>query len=148
MTRVRIDKNGIAIAKEGYDVDTAPLSKIQFSPLYVSMQLLVKGIVTVANYTGYMDDLYRRAIVTFPAALAKPPIVMVAGQNGDGTTDQTTIVGTAASDQSGKAWYEPVYQIITSTTQFELYVNKSVWGGNSSRTLDWRYWVFRNTVED
>ncbi|RAZ75846.1 hypothetical protein [Mesorhizobium atlanticum] len=148
MTRVRIDKNGIAIAKEGYDVDTAPLSKMQFSPLFGAMRLAMKGMVTVADYSGYMSDIYRRAIVVFPTAFPKPPIVMVAGQRSDGSTDQTVLLGTAASDQSNRAWHEPVYQIVTSTTQFEFYLDKSTWGNNPSRTLNWRYWVFRNTIED
>lgn len=146
MTRVRFNKDGIAIAKPGYDVDIAPLSKMQFSPLYTSMRLAIKGVVTVADYTGYMGDRYKRAIVTFATAFSKPPIVMAAGQISGGGVDMTNITGTAASDSSGMAWHEPIYQIVTSTTQFELYVNKN-WGG-SGRTTSWRYWVFRNTVED
>lgn len=148
MTRVRIDETGIAIAKAGYDVDTAPLNKMNFSPAFVAMQLVLKGIVTVANYTGYMDSYYKRATVTFPSAFAKPPIVMAAGQFADGSVDITNIVGTFASDSSGIAGNEPVYQIITSTTGFELYVNKSSYFQNPARPADWRYWVFRNTVED
>lgn len=149
MTRVRIDENGIAIAKEGYDVDTAPLAKMNFSPQFVAMRLAMKGMVTVANYTGYMDAYYKRAIVTFPSAFPKPPLVLAAGQMADGGVDMTPIVGTFASDQSGIAGHEPIYQIITSTTGFELYVIKSSWANQAlARPANWRYWVFRNTVED
>lgn len=150
MTRVRIDANGVAIAKAGYDVDTAPLSKMNFSPLFVSMQLVSKGIVTVADYSGFMSAYYRRAIVTFASAFSKPPIVLAAGQMADGAVDITNIVGTFASDQNNISGHEPIYQIITSITQFELYVNKTTWANTSpgARPADWRYWVFRNTVED
>ena len=119
MTRVRIDGNGISIAKAGYDVDTAPIGKMNFSPLFSAMQVLLKGSVTVAGYSGYLSDRYKRAAVTFPTALSKPPIVMVAGQNSDGSTDQTCWAYSFASDASGRAWNLPVYQTVTSTTGFE-----------------------------
>ncbi|RVC71284.1 hypothetical protein EN759_00270 [Mesorhizobium sp. M00.F.Ca.ET.038.03.1.1] len=141
-----MSKDGIVIAKAGYDVDTAPLSKIQFSPQFIALRLALKGLVTVADYTGFMDDRYRRAIVVFDNAFPKPPLVMVAGQRSDGSTDQTNALLSIGSDQSNRAWHEPVYQIVTSATQFELYVNKV--STNNSRTLNWRYWVFRNSIED
>ncbi|RWE78801.1 hypothetical protein [Mesorhizobium sp.] len=148
MTRVRIDENGIAIAKPSYDVDTAPLSKMSFSPQFVAMQLVMKGLVTVADYSGYMSGSYRRAVVTFPMPFLKPPIVLAAGQFADGGVDITAITGAYASDQNNVAGYEPIYQTVISTTGFELYVIKASWAQNPTRPLDWRYWVFRNTLED
>lgn len=150
MTRVRIDQNGIAIAKPGFDVDSAPLAKMNFSPLFVSMQLIMKGKVTVADYSGYMADTYKRAIVTYPQVFTKPPLVLAAGQRSDGGVDLTNIVITVASNQNGFAQHLPAYQLVMMVNGFELYVNKVADYNTApgTRPSDWRYWVFRNTLED
>ncbi|TGT64103.1 MULTISPECIES: hypothetical protein [unclassified Mesorhizobium] len=148
MPRARISAQGLEIAKQGYDVDTAAPENMAFDKNYVALRLAYTGVLTVVNFSGFMSDKYRQAIFVFPTPFLKPPLCMVAGQRSDGATDQTTFLGIAASDQSNMAWHEPVYQIITTTTQMELYVSKTSWGNNASRTVNWRYWVFRNTLED
>lgn len=146
MPRARINKNGIAIAKAGYDVDTASIENMAFSPQFGMMRLAMTGTVDVVDFTGYMSDMYRRAIVVFPTAAPRPPLVMVCGLFADGSTDQTVAVVRVASDQSGRAWQKPAYEIRTTATQFELYVNKE---GSPlpTRPTTWRYWVFHNTLD-
>lgn len=145
MPRARLSTDGIDIAKPGYDVDTASIENMQFSSSLVAMRLALTGIVSVANFTGYMDDRYRRGQVTFGTPFVRPPIVMVAGLYPDGSTDQSPIVLRTVSDQQGRAWGLPVYQITVSTTGFDLFVTKDSWAGN--RPTDWRYFVFQNTLD-
>lgn len=147
MPRARLSSAGIDIAKVGHNVDTATIENMQFSSSMVAMRLALTGVVTVSDYSGDMSDIYRRGQVTFPSAFSNPPIVMVAGLNSDGSTDQTPIVIREFSDQSNRGWVQPIYSIVTKTTGFDLFVIKpgpGNWAGN--RPLNWRYFVFQNTL--
>lgn len=146
MPRARLSRSGIDIAKAGHDVDTATIENMQFSSSMVAMRLALTGIVTVGSYTGDMSDLYWRGQVSFPTAFPRPPVVMAAGLYSDGSTDQTPIAVISASDQSQRAWVHPIYSIVTKTTGFDLYVTRP---GTSfgDRPLNWRYFVFHNTLD-
>lgn len=146
MPRARLSKDGIEIAKAGYDVDTATLPQMAFSSSMVAMRLALTGTVTVVDYSGAFSGEYRRGIVTFPTAFSKPPIVMVAGLRGDGSTDQTTFAMYSFSDQNATGWIRPIYHVVTATTNFELYVMKAAFF--AVRPTTWRYFVFQNTLED
>ena len=148
MARASISKNGIEVAKSGYDVDTAPLSKMILSPLFTTMRIDHSGIVTVAPYSndGEWPQIYDRAIITFPRPYNDPPVVFVAGQNSNGTVDQTPFHFRFESDGGGFRWV-PHYSIETFTNRFELYVLK---GGGAFGTITrtWKYFVFANTLSN
>lgn len=146
MPRARLSVNGPELAMEGYDVDTAPLEKMLFSPAYVAMRVAKTGVVTPGSYTGDMDDYYKRSVVEFDNAFPAPPIVLVAGINIDGSTDQSPVVYSVTSGQNGWARSLPLYEIRTFTSRFELYVLAA---RSNIRTppSDWRYWVFQNTLD-
>lgn len=147
MPRARISKDGIEIAKSGYDVDTASIGDMLFSSQFTALQLELTGTVSVAGFSGYMSTQYWKGSVTFPSAFPKPPLVMVAGQLGGGVTDQTAAAITEFSDQAATAWIRPIYEIVVTTTGFELYVVNGT-GDSGSRPTSWKYWVFRQTLED
>lgn len=150
MPRARISAKGVEIAKPGYDVDTAGIANMLLSPQFSILKVAQSGTVTVAPFSGYMDSDYYAATVNFPSAFIRPPLVMVAGLNGDGSTDQTAAVLSYASDQSGRAWIFPMYEIEVTTSKFDLYVK--YFGGDPNspywyRTTTWKYWVFNNTLD-
>ena len=144
MPRARISVRGPELAEAGYDVDTATLDHMLFSPDYVAMRVALTGTVVPASYTGDMDDYYYRSVVTFDAAFPAPPLVLVAGLYADGSTDQSPVLYTAVSGST--AVILPLYEIRTFTDRFELYVLTS---GSNLRTQpdSWRYWVFQNTLD-
>jgi hypothetical protein len=142
MPRARLSVNGIDIAKPGYDVDTAGLANMQFSSSLVAARIAKTGVTTPTSFSGYLSDIYLRSIVYLDVPAPKPPVVLVAGLNGDGSTDQTPFVYRSAS--GGVAYRLPYYEINTFTDRFELYVltDPIVRPAPAS----WRYWVFQNTL--
>lgn len=151
MPRARLSANGPEIAAPGYDVDTAPLRNMIFSPWMVAMRLALSGTVGVTSFTGYMDDYYYRGIVNFPEPFVRPPLVMVAGLNPDGSSQQSMSVSgiTSASGGSSTLRIVPGVEIRTFADRFELYV--LVRNGPAlpivDRPANWRYFVFQNTLD-
>ena len=139
MPRARLSVNGIDIAKPGYDVDTAGLPNMQFSSSLVAARIVLTGTVTPTSYDGD----YNLSTVSFATSFPKPPIVLVAGIYGDGTSDQTPFLQVGADGST--AWNRPYYEIRTYTDHFELYVCKNALLRVPPST--WRYWVFQNTIE-
>lgn len=146
MPRARYSANGIDIAKPGYDVDTAGLANMTFSSSLVAARIIKTGIVTPAPFSGYMNSLYYQSIVYLDAPLPRPPIVLVAGINADGTSDQTPFVISQAFSSDGIAYRRPFYEIRTFTDRFELC---TAIGDADIRPMPptWRYWVFANTLD-
>lgn len=152
MPRARLSSDGPEIAAPGYDVDTAPLRNIIFSPSMVAMRIALNGTVSVSSFTGYMDNYYYRGVITFPEPFVRPPLVMVAGLNPDGSSQQSMSVSgiTSASGGSSTLRIVPGVEIRTFADRFELYV--LVRNGPElpivNRPTNWRYFVFQNTLED
>jgi hypothetical protein len=139
MPRARLSVNGIDIAKPGYDVDTAGLPNMRFSSSMVAARIAATGTVVPTAY----DSNYNYSVVNFATAFPTPPIVLVAGIYGDGTSDQTPFLTLSADGST--AWNRPYYEIRTYTDRFELYVCKIALIRTPPST--WRYWVFQNTIE-
>lgn len=150
MPRARISRQGIEIAKPGFDVDTAGPGDMIFSSQFVTFRLAMTGVVTVAHYSGYLDSRYERAVVTFPQPFPNPPIVLAAGILPDGRSDQSQHYRTIVPLDSSKPSYAlPHYSIETFTDRFELYVlTRDLSGYISFFTRTWRYFVFSNTIDE
>jgi len=143
MPRGRLSKNGPALAQYGYDVDTAPPTKMRFSPDMVAMRLALTGTVVCGSHGDgppYTD--YAKATIVYDTAFPEPPIVRVAGINGDGTSDQSPYVITYAG--SGEQWMLPHYVVYSYASYFDLYVLR--WNNYYVGPLTWRYFVFHNTL--
>lgn len=150
MPRTRLSVAGPQIALPGYDVDTAPLEKMAFSPSFVAMRLALSGTVTVGPFSGHFDDRYYRGIVTFPSVFPQPPLVMVAGLNPDGTSQQSPIYRSVRASISLVDRAMPWSEIRTYTDRFELAILMRQGGDPSpydDRPLNWRYFVFENTLD-
>lgn len=144
MPRARISVNGIEIAKQGYDVDTAAPENMVFSSSLVAMRLARTGVVTPAPYDGELSTVYYRHIEYYPTPFLQAPVVLVAGINADGSSDQAPYVMSGASDEGGSAWWLPYYSVYSYANRFELYVyqDEVVYVGSPN----WRYFVFQNTL--
>lgn len=144
MPRARLSANGIDLAKPGFDVDTAGITDMQFSSALVAARIAKTGVATPVDYTGFYDEAYKRAIVYLDEPAPHPPLVLVAGLRPDGTTEQAPLVSFFIS--SGVAHHRPFYEIRTFTDRFELYVLQ-VRGTINPAPVNWRYWVFYNTID-
>jgi hypothetical protein len=149
---MRISEEGPKIAKSGYDVDTAEIGNMVFSPSLVAMRIALTGTVTPTTFSsGVLNDWYYKATVTFPQPFARPPIVMVAGLETDGTTQQGLFYANIVSGQAGNAKVLPWWQIDTYADHFDLFTmrhNDSNWNESFPVCADWRYWVFQNTLDE
>lgn len=148
-TRMRLSEAGPEIAKPGYDVDTAAIGNMVFSPSLVAMRIALTGTVTPTTFSGALDDWYYKGTVTFATAFVRPPIVMVAGLSSDGTTQQGLYYFSVVSGDSGTASFCPVYQIDTYVDHFDLFTYKrNITGSTFPIAATWRYWVFQNTLDE
>lgn len=150
MPRTRISKNGIEIAKPGKDVDTATLQDMLFAPQFVATRLALTGIATVVNYSGQMDDYYRRAIVTFPSPFVRPPIAMVAGIRADGTAQFAPFTKSIVSGQNGWVRGLPHVELRSYVDKLEIYVRFRDGASTPAPVTvpsNWRYFVFANTLD-
>lgn len=146
MPRARISRNGVQLAKQGFDVDTAPLNQMIISPLFPTMRVIQSGYVTVADYSGYGSAYHRRAVVSFTSTLSRPPIVLVSGVIDSNTSDQSPYYYIV---QDGSGGFDLVthYSIDTYTNRFELYVGKVGSTFLNNIPLTWKYFVFGNTLD-
>jgi hypothetical protein len=151
MPLMRLSEAGPEIAKSGYDVDTASIANMVFSPSLVAARIALTGTVTPTTFSsGTLHDWYYKATVTFPIEFPRPPLVMVAGLEGDGTTQQGNFYGVIINSQSGDAKVLPWYEIDAYTDHFDLFTmrhNDSDWNESFPVCADWRYWVFQNTLD-
>lgn len=142
MSRMRIDKNGIAVARQGHDVNTAAEKDMLFSRRGVAARVYETGLATVTPYA----ERYNLARVTFSKTFAKPPVVFAAGLRSDSGIDVTPVVYMIYS--SDYARIHPHYSLEIDTTGFWLYVGRAY---GSSYFIDvpttWRYWVLENTLD-
>lgn len=121
MARARLDKNGPKIAKAGYNVDTAPLQHMIFDPKYVAARIYQQVTVTPVVFSGFLDHAYLRAVHSFGKTFATPPIVLVTGIDG-GRRQVSAMTGYAIPVNPGTAYILPLYEVVSTTTGFELYV--------------------------
>lgn len=141
----RVSNAGIEIAKPGFDIRTASLANMAFSPNLVAMRLaLDPGTVVAGPHSdGAPFTAYYKATLVFPAAFPEPPFVMVAGIGGDGTSYQAPYVINTAG--GGILDVTPHYALYTYADHFDLYVMQWSAGGVILPT-SWRYFVFQNTL--
>lgn len=147
-TRMRLSEAGPQIAKSGFDVDTAAISNMVFSPSLLAMRIALRGTVTPTTFSsGVLNDWYYKGTVTFPTAFSQPPIVMVAGLEADGTTQQGMFYVRQVS--SGTAILAPYWQIDTYTDHFDLFTMRhNAWSGETFPVCaTWKYWVLQNTLD-
>lgn len=122
MARARINKDGIDIARQGYNVDTAGPADIAFSTRWNAAQIFMKGQTNPIAFSGYMDNIYYRSIVPFGKTFARPPIVFVGGVI---SADQREICATSLTSipfAPGVGYIIPFYRVLSKLDQFELYV--------------------------
>ena len=137
--RANLSADGPAIAKAGYDIDTASLSQMAFSPSMVSMRLRETGIVTPTNWSGSaFDHLYKRAIVYFSHTYTKPPLVFFVERISDTETDQSPFMLVGADYVGAR------HMTYTYVDRAEFYVNIAFGAGG----YPIKYFVFDNTIED
>lgn len=142
--RMRIDKNGIKIARPGYDVDTAAEKDLYFSSSSIAARVFTTGSVTVSTF-GH--DRYRRARVDFPKTFVRPPLVFAGGLRSDGGLDVTPVRYTIISTDYARI--HPHYRLLIDKTGFWIWVGMD-YGGSFSVDVPttWRYWVLENTLDD
>lgn len=148
MPRIRINKNGIAIARAGYDVDTASPANMLFTSDGIAARVYQTGLTTVTGYSGKGSDRYRRSRVNFGKTFSSPPPTFAAGLLADGGADINpsfyNITGNNFSRQ------HPTYSLEIDTTGFWLYVCNYSDTGNlyGSKATTWRWWVLDCVLED
>jgi hypothetical protein len=150
MPRVRINSNGIAIAKPGFDVDRASPADMLFSPSGISARVYETGLTTVSGYSGKASDRYRRSRVNFSKTFQAPPPVFVAGLLPNGGADlnpvRHSIIGLTY------ARIHPVYTVEVDKTGFYLYVanfsDPDIGFMYGSKATTWRWWVLDCVLED
>jgi hypothetical protein len=151
MPLMRLSEAGPEIAKPGYDVDTAAIGNMVFSPSLVALRIALTGVITPTTFSsGVLNTWYYKGTVTFPTPFVRPPLVMVVGLETDGTTQQGCFFDGIISGQSGDAKMLPYWQIDTYTDHFDLFTmrhNDSNWNEHFPVCADWRYWVFQNTLD-
>lgn len=150
MPRARISKDGVAVAKQGFDVDTADFKDMILSPEHVAMRIVMTGYVTVAPFTGYLSGFMDRAIVTYPPTngFNNPPVVFASGVIDEDNADQSQFYYTNDAFVGGPFEMIPRFYVESYTDRFELYVVKNLhaaWGLDITRT--WKYFVFANTLD-
>lgn len=151
-TRMRLSEQGPQIAKSGYDVDTASIADMVFSPSLVALRIALTGTITPTTFSsGVLNSWYYKATVTFAEAFVRPPIVMAVGLLDDGTTIQGVGVASIISHDSGNAKVLPYWQIDTYVDHFDLFTmrhNDSGWTNAHYPVANtWRYWVLQNTLD-
>lgn len=149
MPRIRINKNGIAIAKQGFDVDTAAPANMLFSSAGIAARVYETGLTTVSSYSGKASDRYKRSRVNFSKAFAAPPPVFVAGLLSGGGADINPLRQSVTG--SGYSRQHPIYSLEIDKTGFYLYVANYVDSGTliyGSLATTWRWWVLDCVLED
>lgn len=144
--RMRINKNGIKIARPGYSVDTASEENLYFSSSGIAARVYETGLVGVSDFAGTGGDRYKRARVNFSKGFTRPPPVFAAGIRSDGGIDVTPVRYWVANNDYGRL--HPHYQVSVDTSGFDLMVVKD-FGSNFYLDVPttWRYWVLDNVLD-
>lgn len=146
MPRMRINKNGIKIARPGHDVDTAAEKDMFFSSTGVAARVYQTNLVTVSDYSGLASDRYLRARVNFSKGFTRPPAVFAAGLRVDGGADVTPVVYLVIGTSYARV--HPHYSLEIDTTGFWIYVPKSIPENIPVNVpTTWRYWVLDNVLD-
>lgn len=143
MPRARISRDGIQLAKSGFDVDTASLANMVMSPQFATMRIVLQGYTTPVDFSGYVSGYHRRSIVAFPIAFPSPPLVLVSGIVSSSASDQSPYFYELETDAGGTRKLTH-YSIETYTTHFELYTAKAGGTALSNIPSTWKYFVFAN----
>lgn len=120
MSRAKIDKNGPAIAKPGYSVETAALQNMMFAPQFVAARVFRQVTLTPVPFSGYLDIAYYRATYSYGKTFATPPMVLVCGVDGS-RRQVSAMTGYTIPVNPGTAYVLPIYEVVSTTTGFELY---------------------------
>lgn len=80
MTRARISKDGVFLAKPGRQIEEGE-SALAFSPAGAQQPIYDKGVVPFQafNQGGVRPTAYNRAVVYFPTPFAQPPLCYCMG---------------------------------------------------------------------
>lgn len=149
MPRARLSVLGPQIAVAGYDVDTAPMSKMVFTSDAVAMRLRFTGTLSVSAFSGFMDDYYYQGVGYFPETLTRLPIVLVAGINADGSVEQRPFMYGRAESASMRV--TPSVEVRTYLDRVEISVLVRYGPAPHAPILPhpptWKYFVFENTLD-
>ncbi|WP_144223596.1 hypothetical protein [Mesorhizobium amorphae] len=141
---VRVSNVGIEIAKPGYDIRTASLANMAFSPNLVAMRVALEGTITAVPHSeGAPYTAYYKATKVFPTPFPDPPYALVAGIGSDGTSYQAPFVINTAG--GGFLEVTPHFELNTYADRIDLYVMQWSAGGVLLPTT-WKYWIFQNTL--
>lgn len=153
--RVRIDKDGIRISREGYDVDTSNIAEMLFAGGVPSARISETGLVTPSSYgSGQGYDSMARATVVFSKTYSRPPAMFIAGLTDDGGADVTCGVYVAVG--GGFSRHNPYYSAVITATGFTFYAikNGGTWTtsdspANKLRPVPnvFRWWALENTID-
>jgi hypothetical protein len=150
MPRIRINKDGIAIAKQGYDVDTTSPANMLFTSNGIAARVYETGLTTVSSYSGKASDRYRRSRVNFSKTFAAPPPVFVAGLLTGGGADINPVYQAIIGNSYARI--HPVYSVEIDKTGFYLYVanfsDPEIGFLYGSKATTWRWWVLDCVLED
>lgn len=135
--RARLDRNGPAIAKAGYDIDTATLAQMAFIPSFAAWRLRETGITTATTYSGGFSAYYRRAAVTLSPAYERPPLAFMVIR-----ISETETIQAVGYNQSGGTL--PRMMVMSYTDRVEFYIRDL----SSTPTYILKYFIFENTLED
>lgn len=150
MARAKIDINGPAIAKAGHHVESASLQNMLFDPQFVAARVFDQVTLTPVSFTGFLSDYYKRATHSYGKTFSTPPIVLVAGI--DGARRQVSAMrGFSIPLDPGKARLLPFYEVVATTTGFELYVLHTLpsglpaAGSGPAIPTNWRCTILQNS---
>lgn len=141
----RISNAGIEIAKPGYDVRTAALANMVFSPNLVAMRVAFEGTFTAGPHSeGNPYAAYYKATKYFDTPFPNdPPYALAAGIGGDGTSYQAPFVINSAGGNTLEV--TPHFELNTYTDRIELYVMQWTAGG-VILPLTWKFFILQNTL--
>lgn len=141
--RMRINKDGIKIARQGYDVDTAAEQDLYFSSSGIAARVFATGLVGVTN-AGH--ERYNQARVNFSKTFSRPPLVFAAGLRSDGGADVTPVRYRIIGNNIARI--HPHYCLKIDTTGFDIMVVKDYGPGDFYVDVPttWRYWVLDNVL--
>lgn len=138
MTKARIGKNGVFIAKPGRQIEEGE-DALAFSPIGSQQQILMAGSAAFTSYNpgGDMGGTYNRAVIPFGTTFAEPPVAYCMANDAGGTkeialTMRLQLVGSVVRREP-QIWWE------TTTSELRIY---SYWALSSTPSAS--YVICRN----
>lgn len=125
MAKARLDKSGLWIAKQGYQVEDGE-PRLAFSPLAASQAIFDSG---VANFVAWSSSAprstaYNRAVVTLGKTFVSPPLcycMHIYGNTALGRELALTMSLGATTGGGGLTWREPQLWWESTTTHLYIY---------------------------